>query len=123
MTKVKKIGITLIIALLLIAISLSVSLSVAYFKYKKQFISSGDLPILNIDYQISTNDKNSLNEIYYQPQNVDISVDLTTEGNNINGYVRVYVMISWINGLNNTPRDSEGQLLTACSLECDQNVW
>lgn len=123
MTKVKKIEIILITVLMLIIISLSVSLSSAYFKYKKQFSSDGDLPILNINYTINPGGESALNEIYYQPHDIDVSVDLSTEGNNINGYVRVYVLISWINGLNNTPRDNEGNLLTACKVEYDENLW
>lgn len=125
LTKVKRLEYSFIIILTVIVLSLSLSFSMAYFKFNKQFSSSGELPILHIDKIVETNDINYLNDgtIRYNLNDVNFKVSLTTNGNNISGFVRVYVLISWLDGLSNTKRDDSNNLVTICKLNFDETVW
>lgn len=123
MTKVKNYAKFVIICLTLVVIALSVSFSSAYFKYKKQFTSNGELPILKIGLGENSSIESNITEKTYNLNDESFVVTLSTMGNNINGYVRVYVMISWVDGLSNTKLNSEGNLEAVCSLVYDETVW
>lgn len=120
------ISLTAIIILAVLCFVLSINLSSAYFKYKKVYEGSGELPILNIDYKINSvsGKAEPLKNIVYLGQNrEEISVLLNTQGNNINGKVRVKVGIVWSNSLNNTPLNDLSEQVTACKLNVDVSKW
>lgn len=127
MTKAKNIEKFLIGFLILIVLSLSVSFSVAFFKFSKQFNSSGDLPILNINKIVQADENvfedNGSHKLRYSFNDVNFSVKLTTENNNIDGYVRVYVVKSWVDGLSNTRRNNENVVVPVCKLNFNEEVW
>ncbi len=125
MTKAKKIGYSLIACLMLIVIALSVNFSLAYFKYKKQFSSSGELPVLNLTQKITTQESDYLasRTIMYRPSDVDLKIELSTENNNINGYIRFSIWIEWLNGGPNEVLSEEGDLISVCVFEIDNTVW
>lgn len=127
MTKAKNIEKFLIVFLILIVLSLSVSFSVAFFKFSKQFNSSGDLPILNINKIVQADENvfedNGSHKLRYSFNDVNFSVKLTTENNNIDGYVRVYVVTSWVDGLSNTKRNNENVVVPVCKLNFNEEVW
>ncbi len=127
MTKAKNIEKFLIVFLILIVLSLSVSFSVAFFKFSKQFNSSGDLPILNINKIVQADENvfedNGSHKLRYSLNDVNFSVKLTTENNNIDGYVRVYVVTSWVDGLSNTGRNNENVVVPVCKLNFNEEVW
>ena len=104
-------------------IALSVSFTSAYFKYRKYFNSSGELPILNIGLGENSSIESNITEKTYNLNDENFVVTLSTAGNNISGYVRAYVMIGWIDGLSNTKLNSEGSMETVCSLIYDETVW
>lgn len=110
---------------MLIVIALSIHFSVAFFKFKKQFSSSGELPILNLSYNVTTsNEYYATNKkLMYSPGNIDFKVDLSTQNNNINGYIRFSIWLSWQNGLPNEVLNEDGNLITVCIFEIDNTVW
>lgn len=114
-----------IILLLAIFVMSAITLSTtAYFKFRKVFDGNGNLPILNIDYKINTGDIDSLKNIVYNGQvDEQISVALTTSGNNVSGKVRAKVGISWSNSLNNTPYNNNNEIVTACEIVYQTSLW
>ena len=125
MTKVKNYAKFVVIGLTLMVIALSVSFTTAYFKYKKYFNSSGEFPILKIDKRVETSSEEYSQDgtIMYSLDDVNFNVTLTTQGNNIKGFVRAYVLIGWVDGLSNTKLNFEGNIETVCSLNYDEAVW
>ncbi|MBE5746116.1 MAG: hypothetical protein E7359_02385 [Clostridiales bacterium] len=124
MKSVKIKGLLLILLMATFIVSCLTFTTQAYFKYYKTFEGEGDLPILNINYTISTNNSNSLKDIVYNGQNTEnISVKINTNGNNIAGVVRVKVLPVWESGLNNTPYNQENIIVKACGVSYDTNVW
>lgn len=112
---------SLVLCLLLALASFT---SLAYFKFSKVFDGEGQLPILNIDYKVSTGLASDLRNITYSNQTeTPVGVTISTEGNNMGGYVRVKVVVSWSNNLNNTPQNDGGSVITACAVAYDETSW
>ena len=125
---VKNLKVWLIVLVTLLSILLVSTTTLAYFNYIKVYEEQGYLPKLNISYTISGNNPESLRNIYYSGQDAEnITVKLTSYGNNISGYVRVKVAISWSNSLNNTPYNDNNQIVTACDISnyeiSNRNKW
>lgn len=122
--KTNSLIITIMISLVIVLSGLLTFSSIAFFKFEKSFTGSGTLPILKIDYSINTNNKDSLKNISYNGQeSQNIEVKISTNGNNISGFVRIKVAIVWTNLLNNTPYDDSNEQITACDLNYDDSVW
>lgn len=114
MTKAKKFKGIILICYIILCCCLVLSTG-AYFKFNKIFTSSGDLPILNITKNIS-NTSNSVEisnvgnysfiSTKFSANDITLSIKFSSNGNNIDGFVRVQTLISWDNGLSNT-KDGE----------------
>lgn len=120
-TKITK---SLIVVLSFFMCVLLVCSTSAYFNFLKSFEGAGNLPVLKIDYEVTGGSVDSLKNIVYNGQTeVNLSVNLTTNGNNISGYVRVKVGFIWSNNLSNKTYSSSQQLIDACSINYDTSLW
>lgn len=113
-----------IICLMLVGFCCILGATGAYFKFSKFFSSSGDLPILKIQGSASSANEfvrissDGVISTQYTGGEVDLNVKISTKGNNINGYVRVFVLISWQNGLSNV---QSGEKI--CDFVFDSEIW
>lgn len=122
--KIEPLKLFIILFALFISIASITISTYTYFKYKKVYDSDGDLPILKINATINTADFNSLKNIIYNGQSgEDIVVTLNTTGNNTKGLVRVKVAVSWSNLLNNTTYNTNNELVTACKVTYNTDIW
>ena len=108
-----------LIAMLIAMCSLT---TIAYFKFQKVYDGVGELPILNLQSEIK-NATTLKNLSYNGETEKNISLNLTSTGNNMAGFVRVKAVIVWSNALNNTPEGENGAQIIACSLNYDNSVW
>lgn len=114
---IKKLKIGLATLLAILGVLILSTTTLAYFNFKKVYEGEGNLPILNIEYQILGGTKDSLKNIVYNGQESNkITVILNTEGNNVSGCVRAKVVAVWSNSLNNTPYNDDNVIVTACKV-------
>lgn len=124
MTKEKRKIKYLLVSLLLIVVCCAIGVTGAYFKFSKSFLSSGDLPILRVTGSVSSSNNfvnisnDGIISMQYTSGDVDLNVKISTEGNNIKGYVRVFVLVSWENSLSNV-QDGE----KVCDFVYNSDIW
>jgi len=123
---VKSLKIWLVFLLAILTILIISTTTLAYFNFLKVYEGAGNLPKLNISYSVSGGNVENLRNITYTGQSSnDITVILSTYENNISGYVRAKVAISWSNSLNNTPYNDNNELVKACDVKntINENLW
>lgn len=116
-----KISLSLIIALIVISI-ITIS-SIAYFNYKKVYEGNGNLPILHINSTVLDSEADLKNIVYNGQDSKYAEVKLNTNGNNINGLVRVKIAYVWSGSLSNITYDDENNLIKACDVNYDTALW
>jgi len=98
--------------------------SMAYYRFKKVYSGDGELPILNINYTFTSGNENLLKNITYNGQSSEnIAINVNTFGNNLTGLVRVKIFPSWQNTLSNSVYNSENEIVYACFVKYNTNVW
>lgn len=124
MQKTKNIKVILCLLFIITILSVITFSSLAYFNFSKVFEGGGELPILHIDKSFINGDETSLKNIYYNGQiGQNLTVKLNTNGNNIGGYVRVKIAYAWSGSLSNITYNTSHELVNACSVDYDENIW
>ena len=106
----------LFILLLLVFNVLTVTL--AYFSYSTYFYGEGTLPILRLQYNVENiNSINALKTITYNGQSeTELKVTFNTNGNNINGKLRVKLSYVWQDNITNNPYNEENVRVKAADV-------
>jgi len=85
------------------------TLTLAYFRYSTHLYGEGTLPILNLVTKVeNVTSTHALKTITYNGQSeIGLNVSFNTNGNNINGKLRVKISYIWQDNLTNTPYNNE----------------
>lgn len=116
--KVKILKIILLLLIIIESISIIAFSSLAYFKFQKIYEGNGDLPILNISKKLIDEmgvvHNNEINSTYNGQDESAIKLIIDTNGNNINGFVRVKINVSWT---------SSNLVADTISFNYDTSIW
>ena len=94
------------------------NVTLAYFRYSTYLYGEGTLPILRLHPHIENiNSINALKTITYNGQSeTELAVSFDTNGNNIDGKLRIKVSFIWQDNLTNTPYNNESVRVKAANV-------